>query len=203
MILHKHARRHVGFTLIELLVVISILALLASLTIGMFKYAQTAASRNRTLTTHKALMGGLEKYQADFGEYPEPTDPNAQAEFNNIRYLSGGAEMLYQAMSGDGTNAIRISGGQSTASDGVIDDTESPNMKMSDMPKDIWIRQGNRFYIVDGFRKPFQYTKGGDPQAVNPTYDLWSYGQDEHNTTEFSRTTKLNPQTVNKWITNW
>lgn len=199
----SYPRRHVGFTLIELLVVIAILALLASLTIGMFRYAQSAASRNRTLTTHNALIGGLEKYYADFGEYPEPAEPNAQADFNNIRYLSGGAEMLYQAMSGDGTNAIRISGGETSVSDGVIDDTEAANMKMSDMPKEIWIKQGTRYYIVDGFRKPFQYTKGGDPQAVNPTFDLWSYGEDERNTTEVSRVGKLNPQTVNKWITNW
>ena len=198
-----HSRLNAGFTLIELLVVISIIALLAGLTIGAFNYATEAAGRNRTSATQAALMAGLERYNADFGEYPTPINPDTTDVFNNRTYKSGGAEMLYQAMSGDGTNAIQLATGGGRASDGQVDDMEAPNIKMSDMPKEIWITQNGRFFIVDGFRAPFQYTKGGLPNAINPTYDLWSYGKDEQNTQDDSLAMKMNPQVNARWITNW
>jgi prepilin-type N-terminal cleavage/methylation domain-containing protein len=192
-----------GFTLIELLVVIAIIALLASLTIGAFSYATTAAARNRTSATQAAIMAGLERYNADFGEYPTPSNPESTGTFNNISYRAGGAEMLYQALSGDGTSAIQLATGGGRASDGRVDDDEAPNIKMPDMPKEIWLLVNNRYYIVDGFRKPFQYTKGGQPDAVNPTYDLWSFGEDEQNTSQVSISMKTDPQINAKWITNW
>lgn len=192
-----------GFTLIELLVVIAIIALLASLTIGAFNYATTAAGRNRTSATQAAIMAGLERYNADFGEYPAPSAPDATAQFNNITYRAGGAEMLYQALSGDGTSAIQLANGGGRGSDGRVDDDEAHNIKMADMPKEIWLLVNSRYYIVDGFRKPFQYTKGGEPDAVNPTYDLWSFGQDEQNTNSVSVNMKTDPMVNAKWITNW
>ena len=197
------SRTATGFTLIELLVVIAIIALLASLTIGAFGYATTAAARNRTSATQAAIMAGLERYNADFGEYPTPSSPESTAMFNNTSYTAGGAEMLYQALSGDGTSAIQLASGGGRGSDGNIDDSEAPNIKMSDMPKEIWLLLNNRYYIVDGFRKPFQYTKGGQANAVNPTYDLWSFGTDETNTSGVSISMKTNPKINSVWITNW
>lgn len=196
-------RRHQGFTLIELLVVIAIIALLASLTIGAFSYATAAAGRNRSSATQGAIIAALERYNADFGEYPTPANPDSTAEFNGRTYRSGGAEMLYQALSGDGSNAIELASGGGRGSDGRIDDDEAPNMKMPDMPQDIWIVVNNRYFIIDGFRRPFQYTKGGQPNAVNPTYDLWSYGQDEQNTQADSLAAKTNPNISAQWIVNW
>lgn len=204
MYIHTSKQRSAaGFTLIELLVVIAIIALMASLTIGAFSYATTAAARNRTSATQAAIMAGLERYNADFGEYPAPSAPDATAQFNNITYRAGGAEMLYQALSGDGTSAIQLASGGGRGSDGRVDDDEAPNIKMADMPKEIWLLVNSRYYIVDGFRKPFQYTKGGEPDAVNPTYDLWSFGQDEQNTNSVSLNMKTNPMVNAKWITNW
>ena len=195
--------RPAGFTLIELLVVIATIALLASLTIGAFSYATAAAGRNRTAATQAAIMSGLERYNADFGEYPTPSAPTSTGIFNNITYTAGGAEMLYQALSGDGTSAIELATGGGMQSDGQVTDQEAANIKLTDIPKDIWLLINGRFYIVDGFRKPFQYTKGGQPDAVNPTYDLWSFGQDEKNTQQVPVAMKSNPQINAKWITNW
>lgn len=203
MYIHPFARRHAGFTLIELLVVIAIIALLASLTIGAFSYATTAAARNRSSATSAAIMAGLEKYHTEFGEYPAPAAPSGTAQFNNVTYLAGGAEMLYQAMSGDGTSAIELATGGGRGSDGNIDDDEARNMMMTDMPKEMWLQVGGRYYMIDGFRHPLQYTKGGQSNAVNPTYDLWSYGQDEQSSQDDSLSSKTNPQTNAKWITNW
>lgn len=195
--------RSAGFTLIELLVVIAIIALLASLTIGAFSYATAAAGRNRTSATQAAIMSGLERYNADFGEFPAPSQPESTETFNNATYIAGGAEMLYQALSGDGTSAIELATGGGVQSDGQVTDEEAVNIKMTDMPKDIWLRVNNRYFMVDGFRKPFQYTKGGQPDAVNPNYDLWSFGVDEQNTQQVSAAMKANPQITAKWITNW
>lgn len=195
--------RRSGFTLVELLVVIAIIALLASLTIGAFNYATAAAARNRTSATAGAIMNGLERYFKEFGEYPTPSAPDGTERFNNITYKAGGAEMLYQAMSGDGTSAIQLATGGGRGSNGLIEDDEENNIMIPDMPKEMWLQVGGRYYMVDGFRRPFQYTKGGQPNAVNPTYDLWSYGQDEQNTQADSIAAKTNPQMNAKWDTNW
>ena len=136
-----------------------------------------------------------------YGEFP--TSFYITVTFNNITYIAGGAEMLYQALSGDGTSAIELATGGGVQSDGQVTDQEAANIKMTDMPKDIWLLVNGRYYMVDGFRKPFQYTKGGQPNAVNPTYDLWSFGQDESNTQEVSVAMKTNPQVNSKWIINW
>lgn len=195
---------HQGFTLMELLVVIAILALLASLTIGAFSYAQKAAARNRTSATQAAMVSGLERYHAEFGEYPEPATPDATEDIGGKNWTIGGAAMLYQALSGDGTTMIKLANNPNRDSNGEIDDTESANVMMSDMPKDVWKRVGPNYFMVDGFGHPFQYTKGGaNTDAVNPTYDLWSYGDDEQNYTEDSKAAKLDPKNSAKWITNW
>ncbi len=203
MSIHPSIRRPAGFTMVELLVVIAIIALLASLTIGAFSYATTAAARNRTSATHGAIMNSLEKYLQEQAEYPMPAAPDATAQFNNITYKAGGAEMLYQALSGDGTSAIQLASGGGRGSDGRIDDDEARYITMPDMPKETWIQVGGRYYVIDGFRRPFQYTKGGQANAVNPTYDLWSYAQDEQNTQDDSLGAKMNPQINAQWITNW
>ena len=91
------------------------------------------------------------------------------AMFNNNSYTAGGAEMLYQALSGDGTSAIQLASGGGRGSDGTVDDSEAPNIKMSDMPKEIWLLANGRYYIVDGFRKPFQAITAGNENIANST----------------------------------
>ena len=190
-----------GFTLIELLVVIAIIALLAAMTFGAFSYAQNAAMRDRTTAVHRAIVSGLERYNSEFGEYPEPSSAATTRSFNGRSYTTGGALMLYQALSGDGSNAIQIAAG-GTPSDGRWDTGEK--MLMNEMPREIYMYQGSNIYmLLDGFSHPFQYTKGGTPDAINPTFDLWSYGEDEANTTAVSRTQKQDPRTSAKWIKNF
>ena len=203
MYLHSRNRTRSGFTLVELLVVIAIIALLASLTIGAFRYAQVASARNRTSATQVALSGGLERYKAEFGEFPAPANANDTETFNTKKYTAGGAAMLYQAMSGDGSDAIQLASGGTGGSNGQIEEDEEGNVMMSDIPSEIFTQVGNRYFIIDGFRKPFQYTKGGQPDAVNPTYDLWSFGEDDTNTEGTSLSQKTNPQISAKWIVNW
>jgi prepilin-type N-terminal cleavage/methylation domain-containing protein len=190
-----------GFTLIELLVVIAIIAILAAMTFGAFSYAQNSAMRNRTTAVHRAIVSGLESYNSEFGEYPEPSAGGTTRDFNGRSYVTGGALMLYQALSGDGSDRIQIATG-GAASDGRWDTGEK--MLMNEMPRELYMYRGTNIYmLLDGFGHPFQYTKGGTTDAINPTFDLWSYGEDEANTSAVSKAQKQDPKTSAKWIKNF
>lgn len=197
-----------GFTLIELLVVIAIIALLSAMTIGAFSYATKAAARNRTEATFAAIKLGLTSYFSEFKEYPEPANKGQTVQIGSKRYNSGGAAMLYQAMSGDGNNAIVVGGGEGgEGADGRFTKEEAARTMMRDMPPTTWKKINGTYVMVDGFSKPFQYTfgaNGTNTDAVNSSsYDLWSYGEDEQNTSQDSHAAKIDPKTSAKWIKNW
>lgn len=211
----RHPSR-AGFTIVELLVVITIIALLFALTIGGFTYAQKSAARSRTTVAMNAIKSALERYSTEFGEYPEPQNPGDTIDIAGKSYDVSGAAMLYQALSGDGYDNIAIAETPANAgpsnSDGSIDENESKNIMLTDMPKEIWINRDGRYFMADGFGKPFQYTKaetqngGTSENTINSTYDLWSYGEDEENYTARSTDT-LNAGPIKdasaKWIKNW
>lgn len=211
----RSTRRIVGgFTLIELLVVIAIMGLLASLTLMGFRHAQVQSSRNRTSAFHRAIMSGLESYNSDFGEYPEPVGQGESMEFGQAKYFIGGSLMLYQALSGDGNASIKLSSGGGGASNGIIETEELARIKMTDMPKEIWLKTSKGYLMVDGFGRPFQYTLGPPKPApnepirpntttVNSTYDLWSYAESETDTTKVTLADKQNIAISGKWIKNW
>lgn len=213
---HFRKSARAGFTVVELLVVITIIALLFALTIGGFTYAQRSAARSRTTVAMNAIKSGLERYTTEFGEYPAPQNPGDTVAFGDKTYEVGAAAMLYQALSGDGYDNILIAEVPANAgmanSDGSLDQNESKNVMLTDMPKEIWTNRDGRYYMIDGFGKPFQYIKadtsdvGGSQVTINTTYDLWSYGEDEENYTARSIDT-LSAGPVKdasaKWIKNW
>ncbi|CAN5666258.1 hypothetical protein BH11VER1_BH11VER1_17020 [soil metagenome] len=197
-----------GFTLIELLIVIAIIAILAALTMGAFKYATEAASRNRTTAALTAIKGALERYKEKFGEYPEPTKTavdDDKMDSNNVHLT--GAKMLYQAITGDGNNAIMLQGAPgSILSDGKIDSTELENVIDGSMPKPIIFKYDDGYYFIDGFARPFQYEKGGTTDAVNPTFDIWSFGnyeQGKPSKIAYDAATKKDSAQTGAWIKNW
>jgi len=191
-------------------VVMAIIAVLATLTLGAFQYAQQAAARNRTSGALAAIRAALEQYKEKFGEYPEPKDQGDQVSGAN----TGGAEMLYQAITGDGTDAIKLtSGGE--ASDGQIDEEEirnaiNPNLPpaMIFPPKSATSSTASR-WLMDGFGRPFQYQKaaldGETPTTINPTYDLWSFGNIEGDPSSqtFTIEQKSSTEVTGTWIKNW
>ncbi len=205
-----------AFTLIELLVVMAIIALLAALSMGGFTYAMQASYRNRTIATLSALSASLEQYKEKFGEYPEPLNPTTQGGSGNMRI--GGAMMLYQAITGDGSDQIKLATGTVTkASDGIIDDTERPNVINGDMVpiKDnngIWksklnatfVTSTNQFMLTDGFGHPFLYEKGGGTDAINVTYDLWSIAQSTTMDARiYTKAIKQDGTKTAPWLKNW
>ena len=222
-------RRVAGFTLAEMMIVIAIIAVLASLTLGGYNYAMRGSKRRTTEATMTAIQSSLERYFDKFGEFPEPASGDESVEvMPGKSYRIGGAKCLYQALRGDGYDAIKgaensAAGGNSGSgsSDGNFDETEIQNVLFKDMPNTMWRKLNNQhFTIVDGFYRPFQYIKaapqntgtaagggggGGNQQAttINTTYDLWSYGEDEININTLSIETVENEALANKWIKNW
>ncbi len=207
-----------AFTLVEMLIVLSIIALLAGLTMGAYTYAMRSSKRRVTTGTFEAIKLALERYNAEFGEYPEATESGQMVDFPPGRtYDVSGAACLYQALTGDGYDQIKGvqgTGDESPAqSDGKTEGTAEIEKKMmAEVPQTIWMVKNSRYIIIDGFGKPFQYIKAATPATVgetpeaitiNSTYDLWSYSEDEVNTTLKSIDTLDNTQASIKWIKNW
>ncbi len=93
----------------ELLVVISIIALLAAFVIG--SGSPGSSKRHVTLSTLQAIQSALDRYHTEYGEYPEPVNEDETAEIMPGKvYRIGAARCLYQAMSGDGSDAIKGTG---------------------------------------------------------------------------------------------
>lgn len=210
--------RSQGFTLIEMLVVISIIALLAALTMGGYTYALNGSREKTTRGTFESVKSALETYHVEHGEYPEPATPEQQAEFGQGKsYNIGGAACLYQAVSGDGFDQIKGvtsagSGDASPASDGAISGTdEVANVMIKDMPTSMFMRKGEQYILIDGFARPFQYIKAtksaagqDEPTTINAgTYDLWSYSMDQTNIGMRSVDTLKSQKAGLKWIKNW
>lgn len=207
-----------GFSLIELMVVVAIMALLATLTLWGMRYAQIKAKRDKTTGFHRSIISSLENYHSEFNEYPEPR-ADKTSDFGGKEYQISGALMLYQALSGDGDNEIRLANSSGRPSNGRVDDNELDSIKMHDMPRDLWKDIGEGYIVIDGFGHPFQYTKfktgsGGSHAAtgetvrasavaVNNTFDLWSYAEDDQHTMETGVDAKKDVKTSARWIKNW
>ncbi|HEY1082138.1 MAG TPA: prepilin-type N-terminal cleavage/methylation domain-containing protein [Prosthecobacter sp.] len=211
---HFRKPARAGFTVIELLVVITIIALLFALTIGGFTYAQKSAARSRTQAAMSAIKSSLERYNNEFGEYPTPQNPGDTVAVGSKTYEVGAAAMLYQALTGDGYDNILLAqtptNGGEASSNGSLEEQEAKNVMFTDMPKEFYINRDGRYFMADGFGKPFQYIKAADPGdsvvTINSTYDLWSYGDDEDNTSARSIDTAQPGPTKDasqRWIKNW
>src|SRR4051794_20927715 len=84
-----------AFTILELLIVITIIIILAGLTIATMGYAQSKARRSRAEAEIAAISAALENYKADNGVYPAASPSGSVAN-----------HALYQALTGDGNDAI-------------------------------------------------------------------------------------------------
>lgn len=197
--------------------VMAIIAVLATLTLGAFQYAQQAAARNRTSGALAAIKASLEQYKEKFGEYPEPSGQGG-----SVNGVDGSSSaMLYQAITGDGTDAIKLtsSGDQS---DGQNDEEEMKNAINASLPPAMIYPPRSQSagqpgtpgyrYLMDGFGRPFQYqkapngTSGSTASTINPTYDLWSYGNmegDPPSPSSINAEYKANPENTGTWIKNW
>lgn len=198
-------RRALGFTLLQTVIVVAIIALLAALLISNMGHPHD--KRRSTEATLLAIISCLERYHDTFGEFPDPANPDETAEvLPGKTYRIGAAKCLYQALTGDGNDAIKgVSGEDASSSNRTWDDAKLKQLIFKDMPLNMWRKIGNHYLVVDAFGRPFQYLKA-DPakkNTLNTTYDLWSYGDDEINLRATSKDTEADPTLGAKWIKNW
>jgi prepilin-type N-terminal cleavage/methylation domain-containing protein len=196
-----------GFTLIELLVVMSIIAMLAGLTLSTVQYAQNKAARDRAKAEISALELALESYKVDNGDYPrddgstDSTAMMASAKPTVVIARNGGSApalsgsssvVLYKALSGDND------------ADRVVSSTERSSYRTY-----FPFKQGVLFprngvgtvtAVIDPFGNVYGYSTIGSGTAntsgslgMNPTFDLWS-------TVDAKKTGTTGTAT---WITNW
>src|SRR5262252_7424037 len=78
-----------GFTLIEMLVVLAIITVLGSLLLAGLGAARTTANINAVKITLSGLSAALDRYEADFNDYP-PSDGDSTG--------MTGAENLYECL---------------------------------------------------------------------------------------------------------
>jgi prepilin-type N-terminal cleavage/methylation domain-containing protein len=155
-----------AFTIIEVLIVISIIVVLAGLILATSGYVQTKGKRSRAEAEIAAISAALENYKADNGIYPQHSA------------ASGGDHALYQALAGDGDDAL----GGTNASTGVASSSGKiymplkPSMAQPNPPD-------SNTRVVDPWTFGYNYLA---PGSNNPTFDLWSTGPPTSNGTRNS-----------------
>ena len=177
--------RRSAFTLIELLTVISIIAILMAMTIAIISYAQDKAAEEKTKSVLIAVKAGLERYNDEYGEYPEPAE--------NTGTGKSGSIAIYQALMDDGDDEIL--GGPNEPSEGRTGENMFVDMKS----KGFVGSEGSVYWIKDGYDRRIYYQVFDPeyPEATNQrTYDLWSYGKDKGRDKAATENEAL-------WIKNW
>jgi general secretion pathway protein G len=142
-----------GFTLIELLAVITIIVILAGLTVGGMSYVNEKQAMEKAKVQIKLLENAIEEYKLDNGSYPGTTA--------NTPVAGNVSNQLYKALYLDGfTNKTRI---------------YLPQLDPNDT-KQGWLGgTGVNRTIVDPWGNEYRYRKGTNPQK--PDFDLWSTGK--------------------------
>lgn len=185
--------RSAAFTMVEILVVISIIALLASLSMVAMGHANRTSKREKTKAYIKAIELKLESFKNDNGTYPRPKEGSegTTTTVSGNNYSVGGAIALYQALTADGDDGLEGGDTGSMGKPGTLPEATvywadaDPNggQKIS-RPAD------GKWFIADGFGVPFQYLVPPPVDPRNPdnfealrvkyknprSYDLWSYG---------------------------
>jgi prepilin-type N-terminal cleavage/methylation domain-containing protein len=185
-----------GFTILELLIVITIIAVLAGLTIATMGYVSGKARRSRAEAEIAAISAALENYKADNGVYPSDTATDALVPTigDPKNYVDAGVT-LYQQLSGDQDKNPSTPG----------DDTKNYLGALA-KPANV-ATGGGGSYLRDPFpnptgaANPYGYSTAqanGKGTGYNPTYDLWS---------TCGETGPKPPETFQqyqaRWVKNW
>ncbi|MEN9841760.1 MAG: Type secretion system protein precursor [Verrucomicrobiota bacterium] len=178
------ARARAGFTLIELLTVISIIGILAALTLGVAKGVRERAAVQQAGAEMSVISQALESYKRIYGDYPRTLEPGWSGLSSNetklLQSLIGNYGPKGDAMTGKvllETSKFSIS--QNPTTNEPYDPADSANKDKATLV-DPW---GNPYYYFYG------RTSSGNTWAA-PGFVLYSAGPDGYSTGE-SKTTTL------------
>lgn len=174
-----------------------------------------------TVALIQNISRAVEEYKDDHGNYPRPAEDKATTVVQNETYVIGGAKMLYQVLSGDGTDAIKngekvATGEQGSAQDEkdpllgkiYMDSIKAPTAKMKkDKKPEKYVDsgEGDAYYVVDPWRHPLRYqVPERDKNGIitnniqfssDSAFEVWSYGS--------LKKPMDSEEDKKKWITNW
>lgn len=160
-----------GFTLVELLAIITVMVILAALTVGALGWVQRQTAEREARVQLQLLQTQIGAYLAETGDAPSGCDTSGL--------------MVYRMLSGDGLGPDGLAG---TADDGQPDgvpdagarvyladlDPASNPMGLTDASGTPPVPRG----LLDPFGNPWQYRRNKPGMSVNPDFDLWSMGAD-------------------------
>jgi type II secretory pathway pseudopilin PulG len=157
-----------------MLTVMSLIVVLAGLTVGGARYAQFAGKANRAKVELQALELALDAYKVDNGVYPESED-NYDADVNGLSGSQGGSVSLY-------TNLVNPEASGGTAAQRTY--------------LELKRNQVAGLSIVDPWGNPYRYVSTNDTEVnINaPGVMLWSTAGGKM---------KDGRAETNKWIRNW
>ena len=203
-----------AFTLIEMLTVMAVIAILASLIVGIQAFAQKKAALTRAEGEMRTMGAAAESYKADEGGFPRDLkgqnsdtdilDPRIDGDPTNLKYQKASL-VLYKALSGD------------EEANGKAKEKLYCEFLPSQLQKNS---SGEIKFIKDPFGNSYGYSTAGvameenyrqdllkdpstkrpsgtDLKGFNPTFDLWSTGGV---VTKGSGT--LNTERK-RWVKNW
>ena len=139
-----------GFTLIELLVVITIIVILAGLSVTGFNYVTQKQALSQAQIQIDLLSNALEDYKLDNGDYPP----------------AGNSNSLFKILYWDAASK--------TPPDKIyVSQLDPINNKQG------WTEgTGAAAKIVDPWGAEYIYRLGSDPKTKNPDFDIVSKGKD-------------------------
>lgn len=148
-----------GFTLLELLTVLAIIVLVAALGVLGFQFINQKALLSKTKVELKQLATALEKFKAEYGDYPESIDAEC------------GGLVLYAALYGDG----ELTNGKAEGMDGTPDQAKTVFLGTIN-PEDTG--QVIEYSLVDPWGNKYHYLRRPDQLGLqlSPDFDLWSTG---------------------------
>ena len=208
-----------AFTLIEMLTVMAVIAILASLIVGIQAFAQKKAALTRASGEMQTMATACQAYKADEGGFPrdikgensdtDALDPRVDGDPTNLKYQKASL-YLYKKLTGDENATGKKGDGKSYC-----------EFIPSQLQKDA---SGAVKFIRDPFGNSYGYSTAGatmeetyrqnleknpaterpsgtELKGFNPTFDIWSTGG-VVSKTGGTGGTGLNAERK-RWVKNW
>lgn len=160
-----------GFTLVELLATITVVVILAALTVGVLGWIQRTTAEREARVQLQLLQSRIEAYVAETGGAPDGCDESGL--------------LVYRMLYGDGLGPDGVAGtADDEQPDGVPD--AGARVFLADLdpsanPMGLTEVRGAPplpTRLLDPFGNPWQYRRNKPGMSVNPDFDLWSMGPD-------------------------
>lgn len=210
-----------AFTLIEVLTVVAIVAMLAAMSYAGLRYAMKKSKEKDTIALLADVGKTIQEYRDEQGNYPRPAVPDENITIEAESWRVGEAKMLYQVLSGDGTDAIK--GGEklptgeqgSAKEDGVefsgkvyMDTVIAPTKQQVEDKKKlktVATAGDSSYYVIDPFRHPLRYQVAEKDKNGKITNDIEMHSASAFELWSYASLTKQDDgeEGQKKWITNW